>query len=250
MWEVRTRPSRAQELCRACDHACSYLFASLPDSARMELASVMHPIEVDAGELVFYEGLPAHGLYILCEGKIKVAKRLKGGRSQILKLLAPGEVLGEKTLFDQETYTCYAKALELSRLMFIAREDFLAFIRKYPDVAIRLIEKLSRELKAFGEKLVEISAHSAKERLARVLLELARAFGKETPEGWDLGVELPRAELAEMAGLTTETTVRILSEFKSRGLISLPGRRIVILKPEELQAMAHPFRTYLRENLI
>lgn len=216
----------------------------------MELASVMHPIEVDAGELVFYEGLPAHGLYILCEGKIKVAKRLKGGRSQILKLLAPGEVLGEKTMFDQETYTCYAKALEPSRLMFIAREDFLAFIRKYPDVAIRLIEKLSRELKAFGEKLVEISAHSAKERLARVLLELARAFGKETPEGWDLRVELPRAELAEMAGLTTETTVRILSEFKSRGLISLPGRRIVILKPEELQAMAHPFRTYLRENLI
>lgn len=216
----------------------------------MELASVMHPIEVDAGELVFYEGLPAHGLYILCEGKIKVAKRLKGGRSQILKLLAPGEVLGEKTMFDQETYTCYAKALEPSRLMFIAREDFLALIRKYPDVAIRLIEKLSRELKAFGEKLVEISAHSAKERLARVLLELARAFGKETPEGWDLRVELPRAELAEMAGLTTETTVRILSEFKSRGLISLPGRRIVILKPEELQAMAHPFRTYLRENLI
>ncbi len=210
----------------------------------------MRPLELDEGQLVFYEGLPAHGLYILCEGKIKVAKRLKGGRSQILKLLAPGEVLGEKTLFDQETYTCYAKALEPSRLMFIAREDFLAFMRKYPDVAFRLIEKLSRELKAFGDKLVEISAYSAKERMARVLLELARAFGQRTPEGLDLGVELPRSEIAEMAGVTTETAVRILSEFRDRGILALPGRRIVILKPEELQAMAHPFRTFLRENLI
>ncbi|MBC7221873.1 Crp/Fnr family transcriptional regulator [Candidatus Bipolaricaulota bacterium] len=250
MWEVRAAPTRAQELCQSCKHACSYLFSGLSEAARMELASLMRPLELDEGELVFYEGLPAHGLYILCEGKIKVAKRLKGGRSQILKLLAPGEVLGEKTLFDQETYTCYAKALEPSRLMFIAREDFLAFMRKYPDVAFRLIEKLSRELKAFGDKLVEISAYSAKERMARVLLELARAFGQRTPDGLDLGVELSRSEIAEMAGVTTETAVRILSEFKERGLLALPGRRIVILKPEELQSMAHPFRTFLRENLI
>jgi CRP-like cAMP-binding protein len=250
MWEVRAPVTKAQELCQSCKHECSYLFSGLSQSARMELASLMRPLELDAGELVFYEGLPAYGLYILCEGKIKVAKRLKGGRSQILKLLAPGEVLGEKTLFDQETYTCYAKALEPSRLMFIPREDFLAFMRKYPDVAFRLIEKLSRELKAFGDKLVEISAYSAKERMARVLLELAQAFGRETPEGLDIGVELPRGEIAEMAGVTTETAVRILSEFKDQGILALPGRRIVILKPEELRSMAHPFRTFLRENLI
>lgn len=250
MWGVQARPTKAQELCQICEHSCSYLFAGLPETARMELASLMYPIEVAAGELVFYEGLPAHGLYVLCAGKIKVAKRVKGGRSQVLKLLAPGEILGEKTLFDQETYTCYAKALEPSRLMFIARADFLGFLRRYPDVALRLIEKLSRELKAFGDKLVEISAYSAKERMARVLLELARAFGVETSAGLDIGVELPRSEIAEMAGVTTETAVRILSEFKERGILTLPGRRIIILKREELQALARPFRTFVRENLI
>lgn len=250
MWEVKTRLIKAQELCRACGHSCSYLFSGLAEAARMELASLMHPIKLDAGELVFYEGLPAHGLYILCEGKIKLAKRTKDGRSRILKLLGPGEVLGEKTLFDQETYTCYAKALEPSRLMFIPREDFLPFMRRYPDVALRLIEKLSRELKAFGDKLVEITAYSAKERMARVVLELAMAFGKDTPEGLDLGVELPRTELAEMAGVTTETAVRIISEFRDQGILALLGRRIVILRREDLQALAHPFRTFLRENLI
>lgn len=208
------------------------------------------PLEIAAGELVFREGLPAFGLYILCEGKVKVAKHTKTGHSQILKLLGPGEVLGEKTLFDRETYTCYAQTLEPSRLLFISAEEFLGFIKRHPEVALRLVEKLSRELKAFGDKLVEVTSYSAKERVARVLLELARAFGRETPEGLDLGVELPRGEIAEMAGVTTETAIRILSELKERGILSLPGRRIVILKKEALQSLAHPFRTFLRENLL
>lgn len=250
MWELEVQATKAQALCQACPHACTYIFSGLSEAARQELASLMRPIHVEAGELIFHEGLPAFGLYIVCEGKVKVAKRVKAGHSQILKLLGPGQILGEKTVFDRETYTCYAKALEPSRLMFIAREDFLAFIKKYPDVALRLIEKLSRELKAFGDKLVEITARSAKERMARVLLELARAFGKGTPEGLDIGVELPRSELGEMAGVSTETSVRILSEFRERGILALPGRRIIILRLEELQSLAHPFRTFVRENLL
>ncbi len=226
------------------------MFQGLPPQAWEELRSLMRPLELGAGETVFHEGMPSFGLYIICQGKVKLAKRSRGGHSRILKLLGPGEILGEKTLFDGETYTCYAKTLEPSRLMFIPREDFLAFVRKYPDVAIRLVEKLSRELKAFGDKLVEITSRSAKERVARVLVELAKAYGRETGEGLDIGLELQRAELAEMAGISTETAIRILSDLAERGIVSLPGHRIVIKKPEALRSMAHPFRTFLRENLL
>ncbi len=208
----------------------------------------MRPLELEAGAMVFQEGMPAFGLYVLCRGKVKLAKRTRAGHSQILKLLGPGEILGEKTMFDQETYTCYAKALEPSLLMFIAREEFLHFLRRHPDVALRLIEKLSREFKVFGDKLVEISSRSAKERVARSLVELAQAFGEETSAGWDIGVELSRAELAEMAGVSTETAIRVLSDLKEKGGVALPGRRIVIVNRDELRALAHPFRTFLREN--
>ncbi len=226
------------------------MFEGLSPEAWEELRSLMRPLELAAGETVFHEGMPSFGLYILCEGKIKLAKHTRGGHSQILKLLGPGEILGEKTLFDGETYTCYAKTLEPSRLMFIPRDDFLAFVRRHPEVAIRLVEKLARELKAFGDKLMEIASRSAKERVARVLLELARAFGKKTPEGLDIGLELQRAELAEMASISTETAIRILSELSDRGIVALQGHRIIIRKPDSLRAMAHPFRTYLRENLL
>ncbi|RLE33558.1 hypothetical protein DRJ58_03495 [Candidatus Acetothermia bacterium] len=245
-----TASSKAGPRCRGCAVGCSYVFEGLSPEAWEELRSLMRPLELAAGETVFHEGMPSFGLYILCEGKIKVAKHTRGGHSQILKLLGPGEILGEKTLFDGETYTCYAKTLEPSRLMFIPRDDFLAFVRRHPEVAIRLVEKLARELKAFGDKLVEIASRSAKERVARVLLELARAFGKKTPEGLDIGLELQRAELAEMASISTETAIRILSELSDRGIVALQGHRIIIRKPDSLRAMAHPFRTYLRENLL
>ncbi len=226
------------------------MFSDLPQGAWEELRRLMHPLHMEAGEVIFREGMPSFGLYILCRGKVKLAKHTKSGRSQVLKLLGPGEILGEKTLFDGETYTCYAKTLEPSQLMFIPRDDFLAFVRRHPEVAIKLVEKLSRELKAFGDRLVEIASRSAKERVARVIWELAKAFGRETGDGLDVGLKLPRSELAEMASTSTETAIRILSELAERGIIRLDGARIIIRKPDTLRTLAHPFRTFLRENVL
>lgn len=248
MRDVKLESPRIAEFCQQCKHACSSIFEGLPEPARQELISLMRPMEIESGSTIFREGMPAFGLYILCRGKVKLAKRTRAGHSQILKLLGPGEILGEKTMFDQETYTCYAKALEPSLLRFIPREEFLHFLRRYPDVALRLIERLCREAKVFGDRLVEISSRSAKERVARALVELAQAFGEETADGWDIGFELPRGELAEMAGVSTETAIRVLSEFKERGSVALPGRRVVIVKRDEIRSLAHPFRTFLREN--
>lgn len=248
MREAKTDSPRTAELCKRCPHVCSDILEGLSDLAREELVSLMRPMEFESGAMIFREGMLAFGLYILCRGKVKIAKRTRAGHSQILKLLGPGEILGEKTMFDRETYTCYAKTLEPSLLMFIPREGFLDFMRRHPDVALHLIERLARESKVFGDRLVEITSRSARERVARALLELAQAFGEETAEGWDIGVELPRGELAEMAGVSTETAIRILSDFKERGLVALPGRRVLIVKPDEMRALAHPFRTFVREN--
>ncbi|QAA77313.1 MAG: Transcriptional regulator, Crp/Fnr family [Candidatus Bipolaricaulis sibiricus] len=248
MPEANVQASRTAEICARCPHACSDIFAGLSEAARQELISLVRPMEFESGGMVFREGMPAFGMYILCRGKVKLAKRTRAGHSQILKLLGPGEILGEKTMFDQETYTCYAKTLEPSLLGFIPREGFLQFLRRHPTVALQLIARLSRESKVFGDRLVEITSRSARERVARALVELAQAFGETTDAGWDIGVELPRGELAEMAGVSTETAIRVLSEFKDRGLVALPGRRVVILKPDEMRALAHPFRTFVREN--
>ncbi len=233
-----------------CHGECSWLFSGLGPEGLEKLRKMSRTLRYERGQVIFEEGEPAFGLYIVCQGKVKLAKHSLKGKKQILKLLGPGEILGEKTLFDREVYTAYAETLEDTTLHFIEREPFIEFLKEYPEVALRLIEKLSRELKAFQDKLMEASYEGSLERLARLLLMMARKYGVETEKGLDVGVELSRQELAELAGISTETAIRMLSRMKDRGLITLEGHKIYILDRSSLNELANPFYVTLKENLL
>lgn len=233
-----------------CRGECSWIFKDLAEEELAELEKTMRVLEYDKDEIIFQEGERAFGFYIICSGKVKLAKRSMSGKTQILKLLGPGEILGEKTMFDREAYTAFAKTLEKTKLHFLERENFLRFLNKHPVVALKIIEKLSRELKGFQSKLMETSYESSMERLARLLLLMSREYGTEEEEGLYIGVELSRAELAELAGISTETAIRTLSRFKERSLIELKGHKIYIIDKEGLSKLAEPFLVTLKENLL
>lgn len=233
-----------------CCGECSWIFSNLDAKALAEIRAMSKTFEYERGEIIFQEGEPAFGFYIICQGQVKLAKRSTDGKVQILKLLGQGEILGEKTMFDRETYGAYAKTLSRTRLHFLEREPFIRFLEKHPSVALRLIEKLSRELKAFEDKLVETAYKGSTERLARLLLLISKEYGIEEPNGLYIGVELSRAELAELAGISTETAIRTLSRFKERGFIAIEGHKIYILDKESLGNLAEPFTITLKENLL
>jgi CRP/FNR family transcriptional regulator len=233
-----------------CCGECSWLFASLSKSALEQIHNMTRQFQYPKGEIIFQEGEPAFGLYIICSGKVKLAKHSLKGKKQILKLLGPGEILGEKTMFDREIYTAYAETLEETKLHFIEREPLLDFLRTHPEVSMRFIEKLSREIKAFQDKLMETSYVGSLERLARLLLLMGKEYGVQSEKGLDIGVELSRQEIAEMAGISTETAIRMLSRLKERGLVALEGPKIYILDKDELGGLAEPFLIALKENLL
>ncbi len=122
-----------------CHGECSWLFADLSPEALKKIGEMSRPLHFERGRVIFEEGDPAFGLYIICQGKVKLAKHSLRGKKQILKLLGPGEILGEKTLFDREVYTAYAEALEETTLSFVEREPFIEFLKGCPQVALRLI---------------------------------------------------------------------------------------------------------------
>jgi CRP/FNR family transcriptional regulator len=233
-----------------CSGDCSWLFADLGPEALAKIREMSRPLRFERGQVIFEEGEPAFGLYIICQGKVKLAKHSLRGKKQILKLLGPGEILGEKTLFDREVYTAYAEALEETQLFFIEREPFIEFLKSYPRIALRLIEKLSRELKAFQNKLMETSYEGSLERLARLLLLMGSRYGVPTEKGLDIGVQLSRQELAELAGISTETAIRMLSRMKDRGLIALEGSKVYLVDRRGLRDLAGPLLITLKENLI
>ena len=215
------------------------IFSDLKEKDLQKLKENMRKIQYGRGEIIFMEGAPAFGFYLVFEGLIKLVKRSMRAKSQILMIVGPGEILGETTLFDKGSHNAYAKTLEPVVVGFIERGDFFFFLERHPKTIFRLYEKLSEELKAFQNKLAERSYASSKERLARLILHL----GKNE-------VELSRAELAEMAGVSSKTAIRTLSELESRGIIAIESRKIKILRDDYLQKIMEPTSLNMSPNLI
>ncbi len=215
------------------------IFSDLKPKDLENLKKSVRRISYGRGEIIFQEGAPAFGFYLVFEGMVKLVKRSTRAKSQILKIVGPGEILGETTLFDKGSHNAYAKTLEPVVVGFIERGDFFYFLEHHPKTIFRLYERLSEELKAFQNKLAERSYSSSKERLARLILLLGKS-----------GVELSRAELAEMAGVSSKTAIRTLSELESRGIIAIESRKIKILREDYLQKIMEPFSVELNANLI
>lgn len=215
------------------------VFSDLGPKDSALLDNLVRRIRYGQGEIIFQEGAPAFGFYLIFDGRVKLVKRTLGGKKQILKLVGPGETIGETTLFDKGVHIAYAKTLTKGEVGFIERGDFFAFLERHPGVVFRMFEKLSEELKAFQCKLAERSYNGSKERLARIILKLGES-----------GVELSRTELAEMAGVSSKTAIRTLGELEDRGVIAVNDRAITVLDPESLQKMAEPFPFALNDSLI
>ncbi len=215
------------------------VFSDLKPDSLEKLKALIRQIDYGAEELIYMEGAPAFGFYLVFSGAVKVVKRSAKGKSQILKIIGPGGLLGETTLFDKGVHNAYAKTLVSSTVGFIERGDFFYFLERNPKVAFRFFERLSMEIKAFQNKLAERSYASSKERLARLIMSLGRS-----------GIELSRGELAEMAGVSSKTAIRTLGELESRGIVSINNRKISVLKEEYLNRLMEPFTVVVDDAVI
>ncbi|MFQ6116827.1 MAG: Crp/Fnr family transcriptional regulator [Candidatus Bipolaricaulia bacterium] len=228
----------------------SWAFIELYGKELEEIDPLVRPIEYEEGRIIFEEGEPVFGVYLLSRGKVKLAKRSPDGRKQILKLVGPGEILGEEVLFHERTYSAYARALERSRTYFVTIEEFRGFLKTHPAVAIRLIEHLSQEIKGFQNKVLETSYGSSLERVSRLLLAIADRWGEEEDGGLYIGLELSRVELAELAGIASETASRLLTRLQERGILALAGSKIIILDHTRLKGLTEPLCVDLKESLL
>lgn len=248
---VKTERPKGPLICGAQGCAgCSWVFQGLSASDQQELQKLMRPVRYEADETIFHEGAPSFGFFIICQGQVKLVKQGSGGKRQILKIVGPGELLGEENIFDGKAHGASARTLEPTSARFIKREDFLDFLKRHPQVALQLAEKIARELQGFQAKLIEVAYESCRARLARILLALAREYGVPENEGLRLTAKLTRNDLAEMAGISTETAIRTLTELEERRLIKLERRKIYILDQNSLEELAATLPSDPVENVL
>lgn len=190
------------------------------------------------GQVIFYEGNQAFGIYGIYSGRVKLYKTAPDGRRQIVRVCGPGDILGYRSLFAQEPYHATAESLEDSVICCIDRAAFFAVLSETPALSLALLHKLSKELRNAEDLATSIAHRPVRERMAELLLMLKEVYGKATAKGIRIQLELSREEMAEMIGVTQETAIRLLSEFKKEGLIEVRDRSITIIRHESLLATA------------
>lgn len=203
------------------------LFANLTPKEMQALANRVSMRHFHAGEMLFTEGDPCLGLFVVAAGSVRIFKLSPAGREQILAVEGPGNSFAELPVFDGGNYPASASALGDTELLFISRKDFQNFCREHPDVGLKVIAVVGSRLRRLVEIIEELSFTTVRQRLIAVILRLAEQ-GKPAKEGLTLQMTLSHQELAAELGTVRELVSRNLSRLQAEGFLLVDGRRIVI----------------------
>lgn len=192
------------------------------------------------GQTIFFQGNPPFGLYCIASGKIKVSKVGNDGKESIVRIAGPGDILGHRSLFSKENYTATATVLEDAAICFLDKNYIFALIKSNPSIALKMIEKLSKDMGVAEARNASMSQKSARERLAELFLTFIKNYGHEGPDGRvRLDIKLNRDEIASLVGTAHETIIRLISEFKEEGILEQEGKVIFIKDEEKLLEFAN-----------
>lgn len=234
----RTEAITIKQNCETCPVKGPGYFCHLAAEAAREFDAIKFPVAFPGGATLFREGETASGIYVLCSGKVKLTMSSSGGKTLILRLAKPGEMLGLMAAITGSTYEVTAETLEPTRTIFLRQEDFSGFIARFPEVHRSLLRQSMAHYSAACEQIRTLAlTGSSREKLARLLL-LWSADGRETAEGCRMCVPLTHEQIAECVGSTRETVTRTLSEFKSKRLVTLRGTTMLIPDREALAAVS------------
>lgn len=223
-----------------CEQCIVREFSSLKALTREELLTISDSkssVEVKKGEILFNEGDNLNGVYCVKEGVCKLTKLNSNGKDTILKLVTKGELLGQRSMINEEASNLSAVALEDMKVCFIPKTDVMKYFSENNKFSLLITKDICNHLKDADQVLVNHTHKTVKERLAIVLLGLHEIAGIDSITG-SLNIQLSREDLANMVGTATESCIRLLSEFKKDGYIELSGKKIVIKRFDQLKNLA------------
>ena len=214
------------------------VFASISAGDLAELAEKLQTREFRKEQAIFHRDDPGSTLYIIRNGSVRIGVPAEESQSMTLAHLGPGDFFGEMSLLDEKPRSATATAVVATETLALERDDFLEFLRWYPEAAIRIFGVLTQRIRDLNFHLESVIFHNAPARLADVLLNLMRTHGTEGPDGWAIPLALSASELAGMAGVSVGDVRKLLRGFRTSGILSGKNRRYVIHKPEALREVA------------
>ncbi len=216
----------------------SILFRDLPSNHLESVLSISAEKPLKKGELIFSEGDPGSGFYIVAEGQVKIYKLSPEGREHILHIFGPGEPFGEVPVFSGDVFPASAEAVKDGSVLFFPRKGFIDLITADPSLALNMMAVLSKRLREFTIQIENLSLKEVPGRLAGYLLLLA----DEQKSRSGVSLNISKGHLASLLGTIPETLSRILRKMAEKEIIRVNGRTIRILDYAGLQGLAESGR--------
>lgn len=222
-----------------CEQCIVRQFSSLKALNKEELlrmADCKTSYTIKKGDPIFGEGEVTNGIYCVKEGVCKLSKLSDNGKDQIVKLVKPGELLGQRSMISDEPANLSAVALEDMEVCFIPKSEVMQFFTQNNQFSMNVMRTICDDLKEADDHMVNMAQKTVRQRLVETLIYLEETFGKN--EDGSLHIQLSREELAGMIGTATESCIRLLSELNKSELIELSGKKIFIADKNKLKRFA------------
>jgi CRP/FNR family transcriptional regulator len=198
------------------------IFSNLSPLEMIEISLITDAVSYEKGQMVYMAVDEGGKLYVLNTGRIKISRININGKEQVIRILGPGEFMGELSLFGSKPLTDNAEVIEATTMCVIKGDKLKELMGKYSSIAFKVMDELSKRLEN-AENLIEvISLNSVEQRLAQVLITLAG-------EGDQVDLLMKKGDLASQMGMSQETLSRKLTAFQDEGLIKLQGHKKIFI---------------------
>ena len=205
------------------------IFWDLNEDELGHIADKMVAKHFENGNYIFLEDSEGEQCFFVLEGSVKVTRLSKDGREVILAMLNEGDFFGEMSLLDGESRSANVIALEKTKVLTLDRNDFIAVVNDYPQIAVQLLKELARRLRKSDRQIASLSLSDAEKRIALCIIRFADEQGVIQNGKVNIPKTPIQQDIANMAGTSRETVSRALGLLEKEDLIERNGRELIIL---------------------
>lgn len=227
---------RIQDKCQECDLRRKGFFCQLSTADLQDFESLKVTKAYPKGTMLFVEGQPSNGVYMLCQGRVKLSTCSQDGKIIILEVAEAGDILGLSAAVNGDDHETTAEVLELCQINYVKTSDLLRFLKTSPEACLNAARQLSRNYQTAYRQICALGlSDSVADKLAKLFLGWSG-----NGSGGDGRVHLKNffthEEMAEMIGASRETVTRSLKYFRENDLITLKGSDLIIHDRQRLKA--------------
>ncbi|MFQ5809002.1 MAG: Crp/Fnr family transcriptional regulator [Armatimonadota bacterium] len=215
------------------------IFEGLSEADLADIARLVTTEHYGREAVIYSPEDEAGSIYLLEEGKVKLSKVANDGKEITIAVLQGGDVFGELSMSDGETYEVFAEVLEDARVCIISRDDFSALVREKPEIAMMLIRSMSERLRRAESQIEDLVFRSVPARVAHLMMKLADEHGRVSRDGITIDLRLTHQDIANMVGATRETVTNVLNDLRNDNIIEIEQKRVRIVDQHRLEEAAN-----------